>query len=171
LHSDQAALQKGNECMPSSLVDPNSHSMIDSNDSDIVITISLARVGWRSYLVAILAGTAFLTAVFLPLWAYRNLKIEFPPIVGDDVGVTTRDQPVNIVVLMNDADPIGTVNLKTVTIERQASHGQVTASPETGIVSYSPEAGFVGRDVFMYSVRNGDGVRSNFGTVQITVNP
>ena len=144
---------------------------IPSDDENFAVTIDLSAVGWKSIglVIAWAIGIAF--AIAFPVWAFYNLKVEFPPIVGDDVGVTVCNQPVNVSVLMNDADPIGALDIRTVTIERTAAHGLVTPSPDSGIVTYSPHPGFVGRDVFTYSVRNKEGNRSSIGTVQITVNP
>lgn len=136
-----------------------------------IVNGSLSQVGWRSYLLAISAGTALLVAIIFPIWALRNLKIDFPPIIGDDVAVTTRNQPVDINVVMNDADPIGLLNLKSVKIERAPGHGEVTAISDMGVVTYVPNPDFVGRDVLMYTVRNQDGARSSFGMVKITINP
>ena len=114
---------------------------------------------------------ALLLAIIFPIWALRNLKVDFPPIIGDDIAITTRNQSVDINVVMNDADPIGHLNLKSVTIERRPGHGDVTSISDRGVVTYSPNTDFVGQDVLMYTVRNQDGARSSFGMVKITVNP
>jgi hypothetical protein len=157
--------------MSSSPVPSNSSDPIRSADDASAVEGKLSQVGWRSYLLAISAGTALLVAILFPIWALRNLKIDFPPIIGDDVAVTTRNQPVDINVVMNDADPIGLLNLKSVKIERAPGHGEVTSISDMGVVTYVPNPEFVGQDVLMYTVRNEDGARSSFGMVKITVNP
>lgn len=149
-----------------SITDP-----ISAEDQDFAVTIDLSRIGWRSIGLVIGSALVIAAAISFPIWAYYNLKIDFPPIVGDDIGVTACNQSINLSVLMNDADPIGALDVRTVTIERTAAHGIATPSPESGIVTYTPHAGFVGRDVFTYSVRNKEGSRSSIGTVQVTVNP
>jgi hypothetical protein len=169
--STKLALIRGTEIMFSTVVNPILDPTIKSDDSDFTLTIDLSNVTWKSHAVVGFGAILLVLAIALPLWAYRNLKIDFPPIVGDDAVVTTCNQAINVQVLMNDADPIGALDVRTVAIERSGAHGLVTPSPDTGIVTYSPHAGYVGRDVFTYSVRNRDGSRSNIGTVQVTVNP
>ena len=129
------------------------------------------RIGWSSYLLVAAGSFAVVLAVVAPLWAFHHLKIDLPPMVGDDVAVTLRNQPVEIVVLRNDADPVGLVDPRTVTIEIPPLYGRAVPNPETGTVTYSPHAEFVGQDVFTYTVRNPDAARSSPATVTITVTP
>lgn len=157
--------------MSSSPIHSNSPVSEGPADEPPVGGSKLSQVGWRSYVLGILGGMALLLAIVFPIWALRNLKVDFPPIIGDDIAITTRNQSVDINVVMNDADPIGHLNLKSVTIERRPGHGEVTSISDLGVVTYSPNTDFVGQDVLMYTVRNHDGARSSFGMVKITVNP
>ena len=141
------------------------------DEGEVVAQVQLSQIGWKSYAVLAAGGLFLLAAIIFPIWAWRNVKISFPPIVGDDVAATTRNQPVDINVVMNDADPIGLLDLKSVKIEQEPKHGKVTGISELGVVTYVPETDFAGRDLLMYSVRNKDGVRSSLAIAKITINP
>jgi hypothetical protein len=157
--------------MSSSAVPSNTPDPIERPDDASLVKGKLSQVGWRSYALAVSATAVLMVAIVFPIWALRNLKIEFPPIIGDDVAVTTRNHPVDINVVMNDADPIGLLNLKSVKIERAPGHGEVASISDLGVVTYVPNPEYVGQDILMYTVRNQDGARSSFGMVKITVNP
>ena len=150
---------------------PSQPITISFDEHSAVAQVRLSQIGWRSYALVITAGMLLLMAVLFPIWAWSHLKIEFPPIIGDDVATTIRNQPVDIVVLMNDADPVGIIDLKSVKIEKEPQHGRVTAISETGVVTYVPSPDFEGRDILMYSIGNKEGSRSGLGAVKITVKP
>ncbi len=139
-------------------------------DDEIVIALNMPQIGLKSYLLGSLGILALLAAIVAPLWAYKHVKIGFPPMVGDDVGITTVNQPVNIPILANDADPINFIDFKSVELQSQPKHGTVSPNLETGIVTYMPDPDFVGRDLFTYKVKNMDGVSSNIAVVKVTVN-
>ncbi len=149
---------------------PSAHEIADQSDDALVLSFAAPQIGWRSYLLAGLGLLALVAAIAAPLWAYKHVKLSFPPMVGDDVGVTTVGQPVNIPILANDADPISFIDRKSIELKTLPLHGTVSPNLETGVVTYSPEPGYVGRDLFTYSVKNVDGVPSNLAVVKLTVN-
>ncbi len=75
-----------------------------------------------------------------------------PPEANDDFALTAEGNPVAIPVLGNDAaapgDPV------TVFAVTQPAHGTATINPD-GTVTYTPTAGFVGRDMFGYATTDG----------------
>lgn len=88
-----------------------------------------------------------------------------PPVARNDVSTTAFNTPITIDVLANDsdveADPLTVTGLSTPTF------GSVVVV--SGVVQYTPNAGFVGIDTFTY--RASDGVlESSPATVTVTVN-
>ncbi|MFP6758052.1 MAG: cadherin-like domain-containing protein, partial [Alphaproteobacteria bacterium] len=90
------------------------------------------------------------------------------PVAGNDSDGGVEDQIVVIAVLGNDSDPDGDTVL--VTGASNGTNGLVTTTDST--VSYIPNSGFVGVDVFTYNVGDGfGGTASASVTVTITAAP
>ncbi|UCD37354.1 MAG: tandem-95 repeat protein [Fidelibacterota bacterium] len=81
-----------------------------------------------------------------------------PPVAVDDEAFTDQDTPVTIDVLLNDSDPDGDV--LTVSEVDDPDHGTVQINPE-GTLTYTPDAGFNGSDIFSYEVSDGHGGHAN----------
>ncbi len=94
-----------------------------------------------------------------------------PPVAVDDSATTNEGSSVTIDVTANDTDPDGnsTIDKSTVTIT-QPANGSATVNATTGVVTYTPNAGFNGTDSFTYTVKDDTGAASNSATVTITVN-
>jgi gliding motility-associated-like protein len=93
------------------------------------------------------------------------------PTAVDDTPVTAEEAPVAIGVLANDTDIDDAIDVTTVTIVSNASHGTTSVDAVTGEVMYTPAADFFGTDSFTYSVKDGAGATSNTATVTVTVTP
>jgi hypothetical protein len=66
-------------------------------------------------------------------------------------------------------DTDGTLDPATVRIVSDPAHGSASASPVSGTVTYSPNAGYTGTDSFTYTVDDDDGAISDVATVTVTV--
>jgi hypothetical protein len=88
-----------------------------------------------------------------------------PPDANDDVAGTPQDVAVQIAVLSNDSDP--EADLLLVTIDDGPSDGVATVDGD-GVVTYTPNTGFVGDDAFTYRVDDGNG-GTDVATVTVTV--
>ena len=88
------------------------------------------------------------------------------PVAADDAASTAQGAPVTIDVLANDHD--GNDNALTVTSVTKAANGTVTQNADS-TVSYTPAAGFTGKDGFTYTVSDGKG-GTDIGTVAVQVN-
>ena len=88
------------------------------------------------------------------------------PVANDDSATTGEDTPVTIDVLANDSDPDG--DALTVSIVTQPSYGTAAVNGDN-TVTYTPDPGFAGDDVFDYSAS--DGAESATATVTVTVLP
>jgi hypothetical protein len=75
------------------------------------------------------------------------------PVVNPDIATTKEETPVTIDVLSNDASGNAGTDLdpESLTITGQAANGTVTVNAD-GTVTYTPNAGFTGQDVFTYTV-------------------
>ncbi len=94
-----------------------------------------------------------------------------PPMAVDDNATTNEGSSVDIDVTANDTDPDGnnTIDKGTVTIT-QPANGSASVNSSTGVVTYTPNAGFNGTDTFTYTVKDDTSAVSNSATVTITVN-
>ncbi|NNJ55886.1 MAG: tandem-95 repeat protein, partial [Bacteroidia bacterium] len=76
------------------------------------------------------------------------------PVCLDDIDMTPKDVPVDITVLANDYDLTG--NFDPATVDTTAgggpSNGTVTFNATTGVITYTPNSGYVGNDTFQYMV-------------------
>lgn len=88
------------------------------------------------------------------------------PTPTDDVMETPEDTAVVIDVLANDTDPDG--DLLQVTIASPPAHGAVAVV--AGGIRYVPDAEYVGRDRFAYTVSDGKGLEMT-ASVHVTVLP
>ncbi len=87
------------------------------------------------------------------------------PVAVDDLVTTLQDTAIVIDALVNDSDPDGdAISFSGVV---GGDHGAVDF-PGNGTVRYTPDAGFVGTDSFIYQVTDGTDL-SNVATVTITV--
>jgi hypothetical protein len=77
------------------------------------------------------------------------VAVDMPPRAHPDAAGTGTDSPVTISVLANDTDPNGDV--LTMTATTAPAHGTIVATPD-GVVTYTPETGFCGTDLFTYTV-------------------
>ncbi len=75
-----------------------------------------------------------------------------PPVPVDDAATTEEDMPVTVLVLANDDDIDGGLPPASVTITAGPAHGSATVNPDTGAITYTPEADFNGTDTLTYQV-------------------
>ena len=96
----------------------------------------------------------------------QTVTITVTPIARDDSATTPFETPVRIPVLRNDR---GSLDPATVTVTRAPANG-TTAAAADGRVTYTPNAGFTGRDTFDYRVADPDGHLVT-ATVTVDVGP
>jgi hypothetical protein len=87
------------------------------------------------------------------------------PVAVTDFAVTTVGQPVTIPVLANDSDPAG--GTLRVTSVSTATDGTAVLNAD-GTVTYTPNFGFTGVNVFTYRVQNAQGGSAD-GVVSVAV--
>jgi len=98
--------------------------------------------------------------------AYEFSIINAAPVAEDIAATTNENTPVEITLLGSDADGDELMYV----IEDFATNGILDFSEEdNNIITYTPNAGFVGTDTFTYFANDGT-VDSEFATVTITVN-
>jgi len=88
-----------------------------------------------------------------------------PPVAADDSAMTYKNEPVDVVVLDNDNDPDG--DALTVVNTSDPVHGSAVVNVDW-TVTYTPTAGFSGKDSFIYTISDGDGGMDT-ATVTVTV--
>jgi hypothetical protein len=87
-----------------------------------------------------------------------------PPVAQDDSATTKQDQPVGVTLQATDPDG----DDLTYSITAEPAHGTLAGSaPE---LTYTPEGGYVGSDLFRFVANDGE-ADSNEATVNVTVEP
>ncbi|MBI3468480.1 MAG: tandem-95 repeat protein [Planctomycetes bacterium] len=92
-----------------------------------------------------------------------------PPVAFDDQYFSRGDGAVQMPVLSNDSDPEGLLDVSSLTVVQPPLSGTTAADPATGILTYTPNPGFVGDDSFQYEVRDTAGAASGVATVIVHV--
>ncbi|MDH4335233.1 MAG: Ig-like domain-containing protein, partial [Chloroflexota bacterium] len=77
---------------------------------------------------------------------------EDPPVAVNDTAMTSKGTGVTVNVLANDSDPDGNLDPTSVSFTTPPSHGSVSIDPTSWVVTYTPDAGYVGDDSFVYQV-------------------
>ena len=93
-----------------------------------------------------------------------------PPMANDDVAATDPGAPIIINPLANDTEQGRPIDPTAVALVSLPQHGTAVLDPDTGLVTYTPPAGFVGPDPFTYTVQDVDGRTSRVATVTVTIN-
>jgi hypothetical protein len=91
-------------------------------------------------------------------------------VANDDAITTPEDQAVAITVAANDTDPENDFDLTSVAVTVAPTNGSTSVNPTTGVITYTPNAGWFGTDVFTYSIcDNGMPVLCDQAVVTVTV--
>lgn len=91
------------------------------------------------------------------------------PVAADDSATTTSDTAISIDVLANDTIPSGETAELTVPDVGAGAAQHGTTKVESGKITYTPTADYVGADSFIYFVTLGNGEYSEAATVSLTV--
>jgi gliding motility-associated-like protein len=95
-----------------------------------------------------------------------TVTISIKPVGVNDADVTPVNTPVTTIVKTNDgASGIGTTVTPT-----NGAHGTTTVDA-TGYVVFTPTAGYIGKDVYTYTLTTTDGIASDPITVTISIKP
>ena len=100
-------------------------------------------------------------------FAYTAAPVDHPPVAVADAATTPSGTPATVAVLANDSDPDG--DPLTVSAVTQPANGSATINANN-TVTYTPKAGFSGKDGFTYTASDGRGGTAT-ATVTITVSP
>jgi hypothetical protein len=94
--------------------------------------------------------------------------LNHPPIVSNQSVTTSMNKPVDITLTASDPDINDTL---TAAIVSPPSNGRLSdIDQNTGVVTYTPNTGFIGSDSFAFKVNDGKVDSNNAGAVSITVN-
>ncbi len=103
------------------------------------------------------------------IYAVSPLLVVPGPIAVNDVATVTVNASVDIDVLANDVDGSSAIDVSTVALQSQPANGSVNVNAISGLLTYLPNADYVGSDSFTYLVKDINDVDSNIATVSITV--
>ncbi|MDX1457381.1 MAG: Ig-like domain-containing protein, partial [Marinobacter sp.] len=93
------------------------------------------------------------------------------PEASNDAALVRQGETIAIEVLANDSDLEGQLNPASTRVTSGPSHGQVSVDTGTGVITYTPDAGFSGSDSFAYQVEDEFQEVSNVATVALDVTP
>ncbi|NVO01217.1 MAG: gliding motility-associated C-terminal domain-containing protein, partial [Bacteroidetes bacterium] len=102
-----------------------------------------------------------------------NPPSNIPPYAIPDFTTTKIVTPVIISITSNDYDPDGTINISSVIVTVNPLHGIVIINND-GTAQYTPDAGFVGVDHFIYRIWDNDAIPLSdtaLVTIVIEANP
>jgi len=92
-----------------------------------------------------------------------------PPVAVDDEATTLAGTSLEIPVLNNDYDVDNALVPSSISIVVSTTHGTIVINPSTGIITYTPQSGFMGSDSFSYTIQDPEGLVSNVAIVSIEV--
>lgn len=101
------------------------------------------------------------------------------PTANDDMGVTQVDTATTVNVVDNDSDDDGTIDAATVDLDTAAAGRQTTRTvagegefsvDDAGVVTFTPESGFVGTSTIEYTVNDNSGDVSDAAEISVRVN-
>ena len=92
------------------------------------------------------------------------LPVNDRPVAVDDAATTNENTAVDIDILKNDFDVDNSILPSSVVIASNPAHGNVTVQA-SGQVTYTPQTGFIGVDVFSYTIQDASGLKSLPATV------
>ena len=96
------------------------------------------------------------------------IPVNDPPVAGSDAATLAEGGSVTIALAANDTDADGTVDLGSIEIVGNPSHGSV-ALTDPGSVLYTHDGSSTTSDSFTYRIRDNSGAQSNVATVTLTV--
>lgn len=142
----------------------NGITSVDGTTGKVTYTPNTSYLGADSFIYTIdddLGGTSNTATVSI------DVVNALPVAVNDSASVDTAlVASVDINVLANDSDSDGTIDNASV-VATQGTNGS-TSVGLMGVVTYTPNGGYVGTDTFTYTVADNDGETSN-ATVNISV--
>jgi hypothetical protein len=101
---------------------------------------------------------------------YNPVVTNLPVVAVNDAANTFEDLAVDIDVLANDTDPEDDFDIAGITITTAPSNGNVAINTTTGVITYTPNAGYFGTDMFEYEIcDNGTPVYCDIATVNINI--
>ncbi|MEO6522790.1 MAG: CshA/CshB family fibrillar adhesin-related protein [Mucilaginibacter sp.] len=95
-----------------------------------------------------------------------TITVSSKPIGAADIDNTSINTAVATTVIANDPSAAGS----TVAVAGSAIHGTAVTGAGAGVITYTPAAGFIGKDTYTYTLTNG-GIVSDPITVTINVKP
>ena len=94
--------------------------------------------------------------------------VNHPPTAGNDAATLPPGGSVSIEVAANDSDPEGALDLNSIVIVADPTHGSVEVLGN-GSVKYTHDGGGSTHDSFTYKIRDAEGAASNVATVTLTI--
>jgi hypothetical protein len=106
------------------------------------------------------------------LAAYYPTTLDQNPVAQNDSAVVAINHSIGIGVLVNDtAGPGQSLDGGSISITSGPQHGTATVNSAGSVITYQPNTGYTGTDVFQYTVRDGLGATSNAASVTVTIQP
>jgi hypothetical protein len=104
-----------------------------------------------------------------------TIKGNEPPVAMDDRIKTVMDKPIVLNFLKNDFDPNGKLDTTSLVInQNMIHHGKIKLDTIPGILTYTPDSGFIGTDTMRYSICDDGipcGVLCDTALIVFTVTP
>jgi large repetitive protein len=132
------------------VVTPPSFGILSGTEPNVTYTPNAGFSGVDSFSFAVEDGELGSNAAI----KVNVIRANNPPVANDDFSTTREDTIVITNVIANDSDPDG--DPLQVDNVIQPAHGSATVNSDNTI-TYSPDPGFTGQDMYEYSVYDGKG--------------
>jgi gliding motility-associated-like protein len=146
--------------------DPLHGTVIVNADGTYTYTPAAGYSGTDNFTVIISDGKGGSTTVTVNITV--TAVVVDDPLAVNDKGDTKANTPVTVDVLENDNAGNSSLDKSSVEIIIPPAHGTVEVN-EAGTVTFTPDPGYTGEDIFTYRVKNAHGQYSNVANVHVTV--
>ncbi|GEM_PF-1644686 len=155
---------------------PLNGAVVDNNDSTLTYT-PIADFNGIDSLQYEICDTSALGSLCDTAWVFITVNpVNDPPVATDDGISTPEDTPVMVNVVANDndnLDPLGNIDPTSVDTISGGSpvNGTVSIDPTTGVITYTPNVGYVGLDSLEYVVcDDGNPLPAQCDTAKVVIN-
>jgi hypothetical protein len=138
---------------------------VDTTTGNINYTAAAHYSGTETFTYTVADSAGNTSAATLVTVTVRNPAVA--PIASNSASTTTVGTATTVSVVSNVESSVG-LNLGSIAITVAPTYGTTAINTSTGVITYTPNAGYVGPDSFNYTVADTNGHTSNASTVTLS---
>jgi hypothetical protein len=137
-----------------------------NSDGTITYTASSNYVGVETFTYTVKDSAGFTSGATLVTVTVGNPNLA--PIVSSTTNTASANGTLSLNVTTEAQSSVG-LNLASLAIDTSPVYGTASVNTTTGVITYIPNANYVGPDSFTYTVADANGHTSNVATVSVNV--